>query len=1158
MVNPEQVLIDIRANDYASEILSKLGKSLSALQNIGKSISMPNINGGNQVTAIAYDFNQVQNGIMNAQKALRDFNNTPKTSPSSSNSLSDAYKELERLRNSAQKNIRIKIDSGEVNNAQVRVRDTERLVNNVRARMSEIVQNASQSFAGSPQSRYTPNFQMVGMSYDPTKLLGSGEGTYGSKPLVDLSKSYDNASKSASNFSKATQNAGKSSYSSFHQLNNMMVVVGGTFNDLSTKVAGIFGAAGLSGMIEKMWAGASQRQQNMMYLMHQKGKEQATTYYNEIMDIVTQLPGDDTFLTNILNMASAMDSSLKLDNLESAGRAITDYYMSATMKGENSYETQKDLRKYITTGDTRGMRNSVIASELDLLKNRNTVLERTQALEKALKNTGFDGMSGYESASNQLEELKGHFQKAFADLGEVILAVTQPLMKFYNTMDTIFGGRISQLIIVFATILVGIFATIGGGLIILSSSFRMIETITLGMEALSFAMSMNNEQRGIFNTLLMMSMSLEEREKYLKGEITLATWGETVATIKNTLARRLGVVVAEGEIVTNRALVVAIFNKIRAKVGEVIAVGNVIYMTISDIFWTWRNTDAKLSEAITEQLNTLAKHNNSVAIATNSIAKLRSLITTLSETGAKVLDTVVEWLSTESVFANTIARVMNINAKIGEIGATLGLASAVGVLNAMLAPELIAILAIVGAILLLIVAFEKVGEALGWWKDFGSLIESISNGISRLWNAFMGSDVIQGIIAYFQNFVTSIQYVFDSINNALSMLFGWDNSNTGTFDIVQTIIDLFGTLGDTIKWVWDLINDWADSPLGFITWLNPLGIIMFHLDEIGSLFEDIADAIDRFTGTTEFQELMEGLGEVWEELQAPFQEIASLIDEIMQMFGELFGGGSDPNGRGTEDRINLIVELLKGIATVIRVVVLPIIRIIATVIRAILTPIRVVLYVIGGIVSLLKGASEFLGGIDVIWESFIAPLRFIYDSLRQVIDAVIWLFSLVGTGVGESILFIVNAISSAIQGIIKLFSSVGQIFSGPLGVVLNIIERISALVTTTSKVIKNSFIGKLLGWDKEDDKSDSNKNKYNGNIRKSIGNSDITRNVNNVRNLGRTYNNTNNQRQVVINQNFSEGSMPIDARNMTKKEAKKMFVGAFGYNRTVGKHGILR
>ena len=131
--------------------------------------------------------------------------------------------------------------------------------------------------------------------------------------------------------------------------------------------------------------------------------------------------------------------------------------------------------------------------------------------------------------------------------------------------------------------------------------------------------------------------------------------------------------------------------------------------------------------------------------------------------------------------------------------------------------------------------------------------------------------------------------------------------------------------------------------------------------------------------------------------------------------------------------------------------------------------------------------------------------------------------------------------------------------------------------------IKNSIIGKLLGWDKDNNGDKSGDSQVEG-TRKSlydrmknrVSSSDMdivtkhqilgeldkqnltTNNVNNVRNLGRTYNNHNNQRQVVINQNFNENSIPIDARNMTKKEARKTFIGAFGFNRAVGHNGVLR
>ena len=246
-----------------------------------------------------------------------------------------------------------------------------------------------------------------------------------------------------------------------------------------------------------------------------------------------------------------------------------------------------------------------------------------------------------------------------------------------------------------------------------------------------------------------------------------------------------------------------------------------------------------------------------------------------------------------------------------------------------------------------------------------------------------------------------------------------------------------------------------------------------------------------------------------------------MINEIMGLFGEMF---QDPEGQGTEERINFFVEILKGLATIIRVVVIPAIRGIAIVIRVILTPIRAVLTVI-----------------------------------RAIIGAIQWATS-----------------------VVDIFGIAWQVITTPLRIVQNVLQGIGNMINTVSDAIKNSIIGKLLGWDKDDKGNsdgrqvDSARNNLYGRMKNRVNSSDMdivskhqilgeldkqnltSNNVNNVRNLGRTYNNHNNQRQVVINQNFSEGSMPIDARNMTKKEARKMFIGAFGYNRSVGSKGILR
>ena len=1197
----EQVVIDIIANDKATSLLENVRGKLVEINLLSKQFAQTISNLGSNVNIKVPVTPTVTTPntpvtIPTTQTTFNGYNryNLPQIDTSSTKSatsaLDEANKQLEKIRNIARNSIKINIDSGNVKSTSEKVHQLNNIINTIRnnTRTSFLGQNSNINGALVPigETNLVPTSSNVNNALVPVK-----------ENAVALNKTLSDTTSKTNEFSNASVKAGKSSYSSFHQLNNMMVVVGGTFNNLSAQIAGIFGAAGLSGMIQKMWQGAAQRQQNMMYLMHQKGKEQATKYYNEIMDVVTQLPGDDTFLTNILNMATAMDKSIKLDNIKEVGSAITDYYMSATMKGENSYETQRDLRKYITTGNTRGLQNSIIASEIDLLKDKNTVLERTQALEKALEKTGFSGMSGYESAINEFEELKGHFQKAFADLGEAVIAVTQPLMQFYNTLDTMFGGRISQGIIVVATILIGLFATIGGGLVLLSSSFRMIEVVTLAVEGLNFALSEENANRSILNTLLLMSISRENREAIATDGNVAAKMRATFANLKEAIATKLGVEVKNEEAITLGVLTRAVYANIVAKLRSFVANVRETIAILAKIYAIGRENNASLSQIIIVQLKVLATRSDTVAIILNTISKLRGIAITIITIGLTIVSIIKTYLQTDATFAEAVAHATNIAMKVGETEATIGLATAVGILNLLLAPEMLIIMAIVGAVIALIVVIEKLGEALGWWKDFGSMFQAISDGINRLWNAFANSDIIRGISQYFGDFIATIQEMFQSIYDMLSMIFGWEDIN-GTFDIVQSIIDAFGKLGEMLKWVWNLLDDWSNSPLGFVTtWLTPLGILIFHLDELGSWFEDIRDAIDRFTQTTEFQELITAWNEAISALQEPFQEIWSLINEIIGVFSEIFSA-EDPEGQGTEGRINALVEVFKVLAMIIRVTIIPAIRGLALVIRILLTPLRVVL-------SVIKFVGEAIRGVTGESGKQVNGLTNIFFQLINVLNSVFTMFRQFGNVVTNPLKLITGAINgfrSAFDKVISIIRSfivyiiqvinylhildpVISIINFLIQQTMNLITGLLKPIQDVANAVKNSIIGKLLGWDKEDNDDDNDDGKSpNGNVitnlydtmRNSVANSDMngitkhqilgeldkqkltSSNVNDVRNLGSTYNNNNNQRQVVINQNFSEGSMPIDARNMTKKEARKMFIGAFGYRRAVGHTGILR
>ena len=137
-----------------------------------------------------------------------------------------------------------------------------------------------------------------------------------------------------------------------------------------------------------------------------------------------------------------------------------------------------------------------------------------------------------------------------------------------------------------------------------------------------------------------------------------------------------------------------------------------------------------------------------------------------------------------------------------EAGAT-GLAST-GFL-AMAAAELAAlapIILIIAAIAAIIIIIEQLGEYMGWWSDWGSMIEAFSSGIQRLWNAFVGSKVVQGFLSALRqefNLIKSIVMpIISAVGAAWSGFMGILGSGTGS-DPVGGLISGFGKLDSMIS-----------------------------------------------------------------------------------------------------------------------------------------------------------------------------------------------------------------------------------------------------------------------------------------------------------------------------------------------------------------------
>ncbi len=140
-------------------------------------------------------------------------------------------------------------------------------------------------------------------------------------------------------------------------------------------------------------------------------------------------------------------------------------------------------------------------------------------------------------------------------------------------------------------------------------------------------------------------------------------------------------------------------------------------------------------------------------------------------------------------------------------------AGASGGFWAMAAAELAAlwpVLLIIAAIAAFIVIVEQIGEALGWWTDFGTMIDAIRAGVMRLWEAFINSPQVQGILAAiqsaFQALWNAVKPIFDWLGAAWNNLFSSDGAGSGGPDVVGAIINAFATLGSIASQVFSIIQ----------------------------------------------------------------------------------------------------------------------------------------------------------------------------------------------------------------------------------------------------------------------------------------------------------------------------------------------------------------
>lgn len=241
-----------------------------------------------------------------------------------------------------------------------------------------------------------------------------------------------------------------------------------TMDGLSGVIGGVVSGFGLMEIATASWTGSTTKQFNKAYLETKMSSAAADQYISQIQQIVAEVPGDDTFMNNLMTGAVAKQTNLTAAELKMMGIASADYLTTSQAMGKSQMETQMDLKEYILTGNTSQLeRDSILKQQMSTLEGQGTVSERILALNKALQAEGYAGLSQLDIASIKAEELKGKFQLAATAVGEKILPYIEKFLDYVLELDQQTGGLSTQI-----GLLAGAAVAAGGALSLILSPIK--------------------------------------------------------------------------------------------------------------------------------------------------------------------------------------------------------------------------------------------------------------------------------------------------------------------------------------------------------------------------------------------------------------------------------------------------------------------------------------------------------------------------------------------------------------------------------------------------------------------------------------------------------------------------------------------------------------
>ena len=190
---------------------------------------------------------------------------------------------------------------------------------------------------------------------------------------------------------------------------------------------------------------AGQQQQQETFLKMSIGAEDTAKQMKVINQLVADLPGDDVAIGGLLSQATAKNAKISADELERMGTNAADYFAAMSNYGKSSVEAQQDLVNYIMQGNTAELeRSPVLQAHIDKLKEATTIEERNKALQEALTEEGWAGISTQDTYNNKLETFTAMLDRGKRQMGEMFLDAASGAMDFIGQLDNATGGVLSM------------------------------------------------------------------------------------------------------------------------------------------------------------------------------------------------------------------------------------------------------------------------------------------------------------------------------------------------------------------------------------------------------------------------------------------------------------------------------------------------------------------------------------------------------------------------------------------------------------------------------------------------------------------------------------------------------------------------------------------